>query len=102
MERSELIKKLKEVYEGNMESLNYMVGYYSGLEELINMLRKENKELKKEISNYKRRVTNLKKTRILKGTKEQKQIIKVKLGASTKTTVRKHLKKEIEEVKSND
>ena len=62
----------------------------------------ENKELKKEISNYKRRVTNLKKTRILKGTKEQKQIIKVKLGASTKTTVRKHLKKEIEEVKSND
>lgn len=54
MERSELIKKLKEVYEGNMESLNYMVGYYSGLVEIINMLRKENKELKKEIVEIKR------------------------------------------------
>ena len=54
MERSELIKRLKEVYEGNMESLNYMVGYYSGLIEIINMLRKENKELKKEIIEIKR------------------------------------------------
>lgn len=54
MKRSELMKRLKEVYEGNMESLNYMVGYYSGLVELINMLRKENEELKKEIVEMKR------------------------------------------------
>ena len=54
MKRSELIERLKEVYDGNMESLNYMVGYYSGLVELINMLRKENEELKKEIVEMKR------------------------------------------------
>ena len=86
------LKKMNEELTINNSDLSFK----------IECICSENKELKKEISNYKRRVTNLKKTRILKGTKEQKQIIKVKLGASTKTTVRKHLKKEIEEVKSND
>ena len=100
-EKGKNAKLVKDI-EKQKELNNELTIVNSDLSFKIECMCSENKELKKEISNYKRRVTNLKKTRILKGTKEQKQIIKVKLGASTKTTVRKHLKKEIEEVKSND
>jgi chromosome segregation ATPase len=60
-----------------------------------NELRAENKELNKKIKSLERRIENLKKTRKLPSTKAPNQLIRVKLGASTKSNVRNHIKKEV-------
>lgn len=53
------------------------------------------KELKKEVSKQNRRIENLKKTRVLPSTKAPNQLMKVKLSASSKPSVRNHIKNEI-------
>lgn len=53
------------------------------------------KELKKEISKQNRKIENLKKIRVLPSTKAPNQLMKVKLSASSKPSVRNHIKNEI-------
>ena len=49
MNKEELIGKLNMIYAGDKNALNELTGYYDGLKEIIELLKKENQELKEEI-----------------------------------------------------
>lgn len=46
MNKEELIGKMQLVYFGDRNALNEMIGYYDGLKEVIEMVQKENNQLK--------------------------------------------------------
>lgn len=46
MNKVELIGKLQMVYVGDRNALDELVGYYDGLQEVIKLVREENKQLK--------------------------------------------------------
>ena len=88
--------KLKKDLEKQKELNNDLTIVNSDLNFKNECLNSNNKELKKEVSKLNRRIENLKKTRVLPGTKAPNQLMRVKLGASTKSSVRNHIKNEIE------
>lgn len=49
MSKEELIGKLQMVYVGDKNALNELIGYYDGLKEVVELLKKENKEYKEVI-----------------------------------------------------
>ena len=51
MNKEELTEKLEMVYLGDRDILNYLIGYYDGLKGVIELLKEENQELKKQLSN---------------------------------------------------
>ena len=48
MNKEELIGKLQMVYIGDINALNEMIGYYDGLKEVIEIVQKENNQLKEQ------------------------------------------------------
>ena len=88
--------KLKKDIEKLKEINNDLTIVNSDLNFKNECSKSEIKELKKEVSKLNRRIENLKKTRVLPGTKAPNQLMRVKLGASTKSSVRNHIKNEIE------
>ena len=49
MNKEELTEKLEMVYLGDRDILNYLIGYYDGLKGVIELLKEENQELKKQL-----------------------------------------------------
>lgn len=49
MNKEELIGKMQMVYFGDRNAFNELVGYYDGLQEIIKIVREENKQLKGDI-----------------------------------------------------
>lgn len=49
MNKEELIGKLQMVYVGDRNALNELIGYYDGLKEVIEIVKQENKELKRQL-----------------------------------------------------
>lgn len=49
MNKEELIGKLQMVYVGDKNALNELIGYYDGLKEVVELLKKENKKYKEVI-----------------------------------------------------
>ena len=49
MNKEELIGKLQMVYVGDKNALNELIGYYDGLKEVVELLKKENQEYKEVI-----------------------------------------------------
>ena len=55
MNKEELIGKLQMVYVGDINALNELIGYYDGLKEVVELLKKENQKYKEvidKINNY--------------------------------------------------
>ena len=55
MNKEELIGKLQMVYVGDRNALNELIGYYDGLKEVVELLKKENQKYKEvidKINNY--------------------------------------------------
>ena len=49
MTKEELIGKLQMVYVGDKNALNELIGYYDGLKEVVELLKKENQKYKEVI-----------------------------------------------------
>ena len=49
MNKEELIGKLQMVYVGDKNALNELIGYYDGLKEVVELLKKENQKYKEVI-----------------------------------------------------
>lgn len=49
MNKEELIGKLQMVYVGDKNALNELIGYYDGLKEAVELLKKENQKYKEVI-----------------------------------------------------
>ena len=49
MNKEELIGKLHMIYAGDRNALEEMVGYYDGLKEVVELLKKENRKYKEVI-----------------------------------------------------
>ena len=49
MNKEELIGKLQMVYVGDRNALNELIGYYDGLKEFVELLKKENQKYKEVI-----------------------------------------------------
>ena len=49
MNKEELIGKLQKVYVGDKNALNELIGYYDGLKEVVELLKKENQKYKEVI-----------------------------------------------------
>ena len=49
MTKEELIGKLEMVYVGDRNALNELIGYYDGLKEIVELLKKENQKHKEVI-----------------------------------------------------
>ena len=49
MNKEELIGKLQMVYVGDKHALNELIGYYDGLKEVVELLKKENQKYKEVI-----------------------------------------------------
>ena len=55
MNKEELIGKLQMVYVGDKNALNELIGYYDGLKEVVELLKKENQKYKEvidKLNNY--------------------------------------------------
>lgn len=53
MTKEELIGKLQMVYVGDKNALNELIGYYDGLKEVVELLKKENQKYKEVIDKAK-------------------------------------------------
>lgn len=53
MNKEELIGKLQMVYVGDKNALNELIGYYDGLKEVVELLKKENQKYKEVIDKLK-------------------------------------------------
>lgn len=53
MNKEELIGKLQMVYVGDKNALNELIGYYDGLKEVVELLKKENQKYKEVIDKAK-------------------------------------------------
>ena len=49
MNKEELIGQLQMVYVGDKNALNELIGYYDGLKEVVELLKKENQKYKEVI-----------------------------------------------------
>ena len=58
MNREELIGKLQMVYVGDKNALNELIGYYDGLKEVVELLKKENQKYKEVIDKLKTNIEN--------------------------------------------
>ena len=57
MTKEELIGKLHMIYAGDRNALEEMVGYYDGLKEVVELLKKENQKYKEVIDKTKMRIS---------------------------------------------
>ncbi len=58
MNKEELIGKLQMVYVGDKNALNELIGYYDGLKEVVELLKKENQKYKEVIDKLKTNIEN--------------------------------------------
>ena len=58
MNKEELIGKLQMVYVGDRNALNELIGYYDGLKEFVELLKKENKKYKEVIDKANKKLNN--------------------------------------------
>ena len=56
MNKEELIGKLQMVYVGDKNALNELIGYYDGLKEVVELLKKENQKYKEVIDKIKEEI----------------------------------------------
>lgn len=61
MNKEELIGKLQMVYVGDKNALNELIGYYDGLKEVVELLKKENQKYKEVIDKAIEYIENVKK-----------------------------------------
>lgn len=60
MTKEELIGKLQMVYVGDKNALNELIGYYDGLKEVVELLKKENQKYKEVIDKLNNKINLLK------------------------------------------
>ena len=60
MNKEELIGKLQMVYVGDKNALNELIGYYDGLKEVVELLKKENQKYKEVIDKLNNKINLLK------------------------------------------
>ena len=60
MNKEELIGKLQMVYVGDKNALNELIGYYDGLKEVVELLKKENQEYKEVIDKVNNKLSQYK------------------------------------------